>query len=293
MKAFFLTLLLALASAANTANAAEPARPFVLTTIFPLHQIAKNIAGDSEGIRLELLLAAEAGCPHDYALTPGEMLRFAEADAIVTNGLGMEEFLETALAHAGGTITVHDTSASVSGEKLLPLEAAYNPHLFASPLAQAKIGVGLAHFFAALDPAGQRVYRANATRYAAEMRALAEEMTAAVAALPNRRVVASHEIFDYLARDIGLEIVDRVGEGVPSAARLMALAGAVRERGAAALLAEPQYPARTAEVLADGAGIPVLLLDPVATGPADAPPDYFASTMRRNADTLTRALGAR
>lgn len=268
------------------AGAGEDGRPLVLVTIFPLHQIARNVAAGRDALRLELLLAAAAGCPHDYALTPGEMSRLSRADALVVNGLGMEEFLAAALEQAGGDIAVFDTSSS-AGE-LLP----DNPHLFASPLAEAAIAGGMAEFFASLDPEGAETYRANAERYAAEMRALAREMTAAAASLPGRRFVASHGVFDYLARDIGLEIVGDVGEGeagVP-AARLRALAETIRAQDALAVLVEPNIPARASAALAEAAGVPVVPFDPVATGEEDAPPDYFAATMRNNMRMLAGAL---
>lgn len=288
-------------------NPAQRERPLVLVTTFPLHQIARNVTEGVDGIELELLLAANAGCPHDYALTPGEMARLSRADALVANGLGLEDFLAAALERAGGDVPVFDTSEHAGD--LLPLapdeahardnhdhaHGEYNPHLFASPLAEASIARGMAEYFSRLDPAGASAYRANADRYAAAMDALAREMREAVAAFPNRRIVAPHGAFDYLARDVGLEIVARTqshGEDL-SASRLLSLAKTIRAERAAAIVVEPQYSPRTGETLAKETGLPVIALDPVAGGPDDAPLDYFAATMRENLDALRGALGGR
>ena len=282
-------------------------RPLVLVTTFPLYQIARNVAEGGDGFALELLLAANAGCPHEYAPTPGEMARLAQADALVVNGLGMEEFLDSALERIGARVDVFDTSDAVGD--FLPLEeheddddhghdhdhGEYNPHLFASPLAEAAMAGGMAEYFSRIDPEGAAVYRANAKRYADGMRALAGEMADAVAAFPNKRIVVPHGAFDYLARDIGLEIVAHTqahGEDL-SASQLLALTKIVRDGNVAAIAVEPQYSPRTGNTLAKETGLPVVMLDPVATGPENAPLDYFAATMRNNLDALAGALGAR
>ena len=62
--------------------------------------------------------------------------------------------------------------------------------------------------------------------------------------------------------------------------------------GAAALFTEPQYPAKVGETIAREIGIPVATLDPVASGPPDAPADYYEKTMRANLETLKRILVA-
>lgn len=273
------------------AGAASGERPVVLVTTFPLFQIARNVTAGRDGIALELLLPAAAGCPHDYALTPEEMRRLARADALIINGLGMEEFLAAALERVGGGIDVFDTSTAVSGG--LRMEG--NPHLFSSPLAQGEIAAGMAEYFAELDPEGAAAYRANAERYAGEMRALAQEMKAALETFPNRRVLAQHGTFDGLARDTGLEIVGDVDEtdAGASAARMRELARMIREKDVAAVIVEPQFSPRAGELLARETGIPVVLLDSGATGSEDDPPDSFAARMRENLDALARALADR
>jgi ABC-type Zn uptake system ZnuABC Zn-binding protein ZnuA len=65
----------------------------------------------------------------------------------------------------------------------------------------------------------------------------------------------------------------------------------IRRSGAAAVFTEPQYPANVGRKIADEAGVPVAVLDPSASGPADAPLDYYEKVMFGNLDTLKRVLG--
>lgn len=272
----------------------------LLCTTFPLHLFVRNIAQGREGVRIERLLPASLGCPHHYALTPHDMRRLAAADVLVVNGLGLEEFLGAPLHRANPDLRVIDSSRGAAAT--LPAQdlphggrSAANPHLFASPRRAAQLVRYIAAEMGRADPDGAGLYLANGRAYAERMDRLADEMAAAVAMLANRRIVQPHGVFDYLAQDLGLEIVGVTRpHGIePSAAELIALVETVRARHAGVVLWEPQYPANAARNLAREVGIAAAPLDPVASGPEDAPLDHYEQIMRRNLVTLRQTLGRR
>ena len=69
----------------------------------------------------------------------------------------------------------------------------------------------------------------------------------------------------------------------------------IRSHKVAAVLTEPQYPARAGRTLAAETGIPCLELDPAANGPdsLNSPLDWYENLMRSNLRTLEQALGTR
>lgn len=296
------------AAATARPSAKKPANLKVLCTTFPVYLFTRMAAEGRDGLSITLMLPANAGCPHDHALTPQDMRLLARADALVINGLGMEAFLGKAVAKANPKIRTVDSSKGI--ENLLPLSpetdgdgnsphhhaSVYNPHLFASPLQAAAVTRGIARALAELDPDGAAVYEANAARAAKRLEALAQDFRVACSALPagRKKIVSQHAVFDYLARDAGLQIAAVVEEEPgrdPVAAEMLKIVERIRKSGAGALFTEPQYPGKVSETIAREAGIPVAQLDPVATGPADAAPDYYEKTMRRNLATLTATLG--
>jgi zinc transport system substrate-binding protein len=113
--------------------------------------------------------------------------------------------------------------------------------------------------------------------------------------LKNNRIVQPHGIFDYLARDMGLEIVAvmQAHGQEPSASEMMQLVKVMKEKDAGAIFTEPQYPEKIGKVLSKETGIPVAMLDPVATGPEIAPLTYYETVMRQNMKTLASTLGAK
>jgi ABC-type Zn uptake system ZnuABC Zn-binding protein ZnuA len=79
----------------------------------------------------------------------------------------------------------------------------------------------------------------------------------------------------------------------PSASELVRLVKTIRKEQAGAIFTEPQYPSKAGEALGREARIPVAILDPVANGPANAPLDYYETTMRKNLQILKATLGVR
>lgn len=282
----------------------------VLCTTFPIYQITRNVVQGREGGSVTLLMPASLGCPHHYSLTPQDMRKLARAEVLVVNGLGLEEFLGAPVEKANPQLRVVDSSQGI--KQLLQFvqepddgcdhgqacghehhNQGANPHLFASPRMAALLAGNIAAGLSKADPEGAGIYFKNATAYAAAMNALADEMAAAVKTRRNNRIVQSHGIFDYLARDIGLEIVavTQPHGQEPSAAEMLNLVETIREKKAGAIFTEPQYSPKVGQTLARESGIPSAVLDPVASGPDNAPLDYYEQVMRKNVETIQVTLG--
>jgi ABC-type Zn uptake system ZnuABC Zn-binding protein ZnuA len=280
---------------------ADDAGKRILATTFPVHQIVRNVAKDS-GAELSLLLPAQLGCPHDYALSPQDMMKLAKADILVVNGLGMEEFLGAPVEKANAKIIIVDSSAGIKdtleyaescdhadhGHAGHEHHSAMNPHIFASPRMAAKMAMNIADGLAKADPANAAIYLKNGKEYSDKLDKLADEMSDAVKKLKNRKIVQPHGIFDYLARDIGIEIIATMqahGQE-PSAAETLQLIKKIKDEKPGAIVSEPQYPDKMPKTISKETGVPHIKLDPAASGPEDATLDHYERTMRDNMKIL-------
>lgn len=286
--------------ALGAAEGASGGETRVLATTFPLWLMARRVAVGVPGVAVDLMIPAGAGCPHDYGLTPQDMMRLSGADVLIMNGLGLESFLgpdartvRSRLKPGGRIITAAEGVPGV-----LPDEdgKGVNPHLFASPRMAALLVRNMGEGLAEADPAHADRYRGNAESYAAVLHGVADQFASLGPRLANTRIMIQHRDFDYLARDAGLTVAGVVQphEGQePSAADLLRLTRLIRDQKVGAVFTEPQYPAKAGETLARETGVPVAVLDPVASGPADASPDYYERVMADNLRTLESVLGAR
>jgi ABC-type Zn uptake system ZnuABC Zn-binding protein ZnuA len=291
--------------------ASEKQTIHVLCSTFPIYLFTRAVTEGRANVQVAEMLPAAMGCPHDYTLTPQDMRKIADANVFVANGLGMEEFLGEPIKRANDKILLIDTSAGIGDLiQITPEEheeqeeaheghhhhAGANPHLFASPRMAARIVRRIAAEFSKIDPAGQALYTKNAEAYAASLDKLADDFAAALKNAPNKRIVTEHAVFDYLARDCRLEIVAVMEEHPgqePSASGMLEIVRKIKASGTAAVFTEPQYPAKVGRTIAQEAGVPVAVLDPVASGPEDATPDYYEKTMRANLATLVEILGSK
>jgi len=304
----------------------------VLCSTYPMYLFTLQVTAGCENIDVELMLPPGAGCPHDYSLTPGDMRKFAAADVLLLNGAGLDDFLAAPFQKANPHAWVFCTSDGVE-DMLVTAACSHehghdeddededdaddeddnhhhghghtlttNPHLFASPRMAARvvrsIGEGLS-CDSNRDSAERDRIRKNAESYAARLDALADEMEAALKGVPNRKIVTEHAVFDYLAKDCGLEIAAVIEENPgqdPVAAQMRALIEQIRASGAAAIFTEPkslegpQKPTKVGQTLADELRLPVEVLDPVAIGPDNPPADDYEVRMRKNLATLLRVL---
>jgi len=287
--AFIVAFMLAVAP---SSQAAEPLR--VLTSFLPMEIFTRNVVGDTPGVTVASMLPASMGCPHDYALTPGDMKKIASADLFIANGFGMEEFLGKPVRRANPKIRVVETAHGIRPIRKGHDPGDVNPHTWVSPRNAILQVREIEKALSDARPIRAPAFRRNADAYVARLSALAAEFDAAAKTFRGKNIVTFHDVFDYLARDIGLTVVGKIETAPgqePSAGEIRALARAIRERNVPAVFSEPQYSPKLAEALAREAGVPVRVLDPVATGsPALT---AYEDAMRRNLATLKEALSAR
>ena len=298
-RSFAAAALLLLAPAAASA---APLR--VLASFLPMYLFTVNVVGDTPGVTLDLMLPADLGCPHDYALTPSDMRKIASADLFIANGMGMEEFLGDPVRKANPRVRTVDTASSVP-----PLRESHgegdghrgrdhghgdvNPHTWVSPKNAVLQVRAIEKALIDASPRNEGRFRANADAYVRRLESLHREYVEASRAFRKRNIVTFHNVFDHLARDYGLKIVGKVENAPgqePSAGEIRKLVRTIRDKGVPVLFAEPQYPQRIADVIAREAGISVRVLDPVATGPTA--PGSYEEAMRRNLSVLKEALSA-
>jgi zinc transport system substrate-binding protein len=165
-----------------------------------------------------------------------------------------------------------------------------NPHIWLDPqqaLLQAK------HIRCALvrtDPQHAAVYRANATRFLAELWRLDREIATEVDGWRQRRFIAFHPAWVYFARRYGLEqaaVIERSPGREPSPKELTAIVETARRIGARAIFAEPQFSPKAAEAIARESGARVLVLDPLGSSLEDR---SYLAMIRFNVAQLALAL---
>ena len=267
----------------------------VVATTMPLQDFVRQVGGD----RVEVAKILDAGSePHAYEPTPSDADAVAGARVVVSNGAGLDDWLDDLLAQVGADAVrveaTHGLPLLPTGERGPP-----DPHAWHDPELAKRMVDAIADGLSRADPAGRATYLRNAATYRATLDRMAAEVRRRFAGVPSRRrlLVTSHDAFGYFARAYDLEIVGSVlptvtGEGEPSARHVRRLIEDMRARRVRTMFTEKGADPRLERRVAEEAGArvsPSLYAD--ILGPPGSGPGAFVEAELANARAMHAAWG--
>jgi len=285
-------------------------KKLVYTTFFPLYDFATKIGGD----KIEVVNMVPAGIePHDWEPSPEILGSLSEAEMLISNGLGMEPWLDKVSASLPNTVLVLNASAGIE-----PLKGAkdhgydeekqgdyaaeeekhdktYDPHVWLDPLLALQQAKNIATALSSLDPANATYYFNNLAAFQAQAEALDQAFQEGLSGLERREIIVTHLAFAYLAKRYNLEQVSISGLSPhiePSPAQMKEIVAFGRKYDVRYVFDAPLSTTRLATVLAEEIGAQILVLNPLeglTEQEVSAGDDYF-SVMRRNLEQLKIAL---
>lgn len=263
----------------------------VVTTTTVFADIVQSVGGDR--VAVSSIIPAGVG-PEDYEPKPDDAKRLSGAHLVVSNGVGLDGFLDDLLASgSGGT-----TPRLVLGEGIptLTVDGEENPHFWLDPsLVKQHYVPRIAAKLAEVDPAGKATFDANAGAYITELDKLDAELKAKVEEIlpANRKLVTFHDAFPYFAEHFGFELVGVILENVgqePTAAELADLVERVKAAGVKAVFSEAQFSPKLAETLAREAGITKVVTTLYNDSLGPPPADTYFGMLRWDIDEIVAAL---
>ena len=262
----------------------------VLTTFYPMYILTQNVTAGIEGVTVTNMAEQNVGCLHDYSLQTQDMVRLEEADALVINGGGMEQFMERVLSMRAG-LPVIDASKGIEMENSIE-EGLLNAHVWMNPVLAAVQVQNIAEGLASADSAHAEQYRANAAAYEEKLKALDATLADMLSPLAGMEIITFHEAFNYFAERYGMVIAGVIANEPgqePSTRDIAATCDLVKSLGIRTLFVEPQYPQTAAEIIARETGASIYTLDPCVSGPDD--PASYELIQMENAEILREAFG--
>lgn len=286
----------------------------VVTTTLPVTNFTKAVAG--ERAEVTYLIPTNVG-PHDYQAKPEDARTLAQADVLVKNGLGLEEYLDDLVANANNqNLKIIDSSQgvkTVSNEELEGRhehtageehaeetkadshehEGEFNPHIWLDPQRAIQQVNNIRDGLIAADPEGKEIYTKQAAAYVEKLRTLNAEATNALKPYAGKEFVTYHDFAPYFAQryNLNAEFLVGVPEENPSPEDVRRVMNAVKGSQLKTLLTEPQAAGNPFEALSKDLKVQVSNFDPMETsGPEGVQPDYYFSVMRQNLKNLQQAF---
>lgn len=240
----------------------------VITTLFPLYDMAKNIGGERADVSQLLPPGVE---PHSFEPKPSDIIRINEADIFVYTGKFMEPWVE-------------DILKSVTNKKLIIVDASQgtkmiagvfhdedepagsmDPHIWLDLDNAQAMTANIEKAFIEADGANISFYQQKADSYKNKLASLDLEYKKTLAACRIKQVVyGGHYAFGYLANRYGLEYLAAQGvspDAEPTASGLASLVEQIRKNDVRYVFYEELSSPKIAETIAQETDAKLLLLN--------------------------------
>lgn len=278
----------------------------VIATFLPVYLFTKAVAGNAAQVDVLIPPGTEV---HEYQSRPADVKAIAEADIVVKNGLGIEEFLDSTIKGAENPrLKVIDASKGIQPlQEISPVvssgksegdhshdhdhdHGAGNPHVWLDPMLAKQQVENIRDGLIAADPANQATYRANAAAYIQQLEDLNQQFEQQLKGFSDRTFVTFHDAFPYLARRYQLKqvAVVTIPDEQLSPTDVQNAIAAVKQYRVKALLSEPGVDNKLLASLSQDLKLTLRPLDSLESGERD--PQYYFLAMRNNLKTLEAAF---
>ncbi len=269
-------------------------KPRVFAVNYPLAFFAERIGGDAVEV---ILPVPEDSDPAFWEPGEDDIAAFQSADLILRNGATYAKWMEkvslpesiqvdTSAAFAERFIDTHSATTHSHGSAGKHSHAGVAFTTWIDPRQAARQAEAIRAALAELLPRQASTFDSNFTRLKAELEALDTDLAAAAKQIGDQPLVASHPVYQYLARRYGLKIQSVLWEPevIPDAAALAALRALLEKHPARVMIWEGE-PAAESVAKLEGLGVKSVVFAPCGNRP-DSGEDFF-TVMRANIDQLS------
>ncbi len=245
----------------------------VAVTLLPMKEIALAIGGDRIAVTVVVPPGTE---PHTFEPTPGQIASIAQSRIFFRVGEGLlpfEDRLTDRLSSQNPDLLVVELSEGIDiikgdagheHEENHHSTGATDPHIWLSPNNGALMAGTIASTLITIDPEGEAIYLENLDEYQKRSASVDAEVREILDTLPSRRFIVTHDAWGYFAHEYGLEqVAVHIGGKEPTAREIQEVIRIAREDGVGIVCIEPQFPERTARVIAAEINGEVVIIDPL------------------------------
>ncbi len=273
----------------------------IVVTIPVLKDLAEQVGG--QHVRVTSLLSGFEN-EHTYSPKPSDLVAVRKARVLFEIGLGLEVWVSSLVKNAGspslvvvttskGIELIHDHPDHHPSKSAPHAVSGGNPHVWMDPDNAAIMVRHIADALVAVDPAHAADYRNNQAVYSGQLDRLHKDLVERLKPLSDRRFIAHHPAWPYLARRFGLTVagvIQTQSGAEPSALQLQALIAGMKKDRIRVIASEIQLNQKLPELLARETGARVVVLTTLPGGIAGT--GTYLDMLRYNVFQLAGALEA-
>ncbi|SHE89119.1 zinc transport system substrate-binding protein [Seinonella peptonophila] len=278
----------------------QPGKLLIYTSIYPIEYFAKRIGGNQVQVHNLVPPGVE---PHDFELLPKQRAALQEADLILYNGGGFENWLEKVkqsdsnqkrwVEVSKGLLTIAEREGAEHEKE--EHGHGVDPHIWLDPALAKKQAEQITQALMKVDEKHKDTYQKNMDQLAKQFDQLDQSFQQMVNRAGKKEFVVSHSAFAYLAKKYGLEQIAVSGISPvdePSAKELTSIVQTMQAHQLKYIFFETLVHPKVAQTIQREAHATVLTLNPLeglTKKEMDQGSDYF-TVMEQNRQNLAKAL---
>ncbi len=244
-------------------------KPVVFVSLLPQADIVRRVAGGA--VEVEAMIG-RGQAEHQYEPTPQQILRLQNARAYFTVGVGAETRLVDQIRRAYPGVPIVDSRRGVPLRKLTDQESAActedhdhahdhdhehaagapDPHVWLDPALLKIQARNVAEELTKILPDQKEQFEKNLAEFEAELDALDAEIDELMRPFEGRTLLVFHPTLGYFADRYRLvQRAIEVEGKEPSPRQIESIVTEARKLGVGAVFYQPQFPRRSADVIAD------------------------------------------
>ncbi len=279
----------------------------IVTTVFPLYDFARNVAGDKANTDMLVTFGADV---HSYEPTPRDIIKIIDSDLFINLGSSVDEWTDKVTEAADGkslnTLSAMDSVDIKDEEAVEGMEeerghSEHTPepdeHIWTSPKNAELIVKSICSALEKADPSNAGYYKKNAENYIYELNRLDGDIRSAVEGAKRKTVVFADRFpMRYFADEYGLEYFAAFpgcsSESEPSAATISFLIEKVKSEHIPVVFFTETSDGKVADTICEASGAEKLLFHSchnITKQQFDGKATYI-SLMKQNLKALQTAL---
>jgi zinc transport system substrate-binding protein len=305
LASLILALLSALFVVLPTTAADRPAGKIkAFVSILPAAYFVERVGGTNVEVSV---LVGPGQDPHTFELTPKTVAKLADAKVLFKMGFPFEETIIKKMGSTFKNVEVVDLQKGIklrtmAGEESQAEEAEHghgeaeepehhheagqmDQHTWLDPRLAKLQAKTIADTLIRIDPNHKDQYEKSLKEFQADLDAIHEQLSKALAPVKGRSFLVFHPAYGYFGHAYSLkQIPVQIGGKEPTAKQLARLIEKAKRDGIKVIFVEPQFSRKSAEALAKNIGGAVVPLDPLAHG--------YLKNLQEMAAKLDSALSA-
>lgn len=279
-------------------NAEGKSSIVAIASFYPIYEFTKQISGDKVDVSLLVPQGVE---PHDWEPSIRDVQRIQNADLIIINGIGFENWLEN-IDTINSDVKIIDSSFGIDiisnyedehddeDDHEEFHEFSGDPHIWLNPVAAKSQVQNIADGLKQKDPQNAQYYQNNADNYKSQLDLLDKNIRNELSSC-KQDFIAFHNAFSYFANEYNLHqhsIIDSIEpHGEPTSKKIENVINLAKSLNTKIIFTEEAVDARTSQVIANEFGGSTLVLSTLEVIEDDS---SYIQKMQQNLDNLKVAL---